>query len=236
MKSSESDSAQHELAHYIDHTLLKATAQSEDIRRLCREAREHRFFSVCVNSCWVRLAKEELEGSSVKVCTVVGFPLGAMSREGKVFEAATALSQGAAEIDMVLNVGFLKEGRYQEVQEEIQEIKNAIGDALLKVIIETCYLTDEEKAQACRLAVAAGADYVKTSTGFGTGGAVAEDLRLMLDTVEGKALVKASGGVRDAATARSYISLGVRRLGTSNGIEIVSGEAPDERPSPAGSY
>ncbi|POR03090.1 2-deoxyribose-5-phosphate aldolase [Alkalispirochaeta sphaeroplastigenens] len=229
------DEAQHELAHYIDHTLLKATAGSDDIRKLCREAREHRFFSVCVNSCWVPLAKEELQGSGVRVCTVVGFPLGAMSREAKVFEASTALSQGASEIDMVLNVGFLREGRYEEVQEEIRQIKEAIGDALLKVIIETCYLTDQEKVQACRLAVAAGADYVKTSTGFGTGGAVAEDLQLMLEAVEGKALVKASGGVRDAATARAYIALGVRRLGTSNGIEIVSGNAPDSGPR-SGSY
>jgi deoxyribose-phosphate aldolase len=213
-----------ELNQYIDHTLLKAVATTAEISQLCAEAKAHRFFSVCVNSCHVALARSELKGSGVAVCSVVGFPLGAMSREAKVFEAKTAVEQGADEIDMVINVGLLKSGQKDAVREEIRAIKQAIGKRVLKVIIETCYLEEAEKVLACQLAVAAGADYVKTSTGFGTGGATFEDVKLMLDTVAGKALVKASGGVRDAEAAAKYVSMGVRRLGTSNGIKIVSGE------------
>lgn len=212
------------LNQYIDHTLLKATATQAEIAQLCAEAREHQFFSVCVNSCWVAYAKAQLAGSGVKVCSVVGFPLGAMSQDAKAFETATAVRDGADEIDMVINVGKLKDGEFDAVREEIRALKQAVGERVLKVIIETCYLTDAEKVQVCQLAVEAGADYVKTSTGFGTGGATVEDVKLMLDTVAGKALVKASGGVRDLAAAQQYIDMGVMRLGTSNGIKIVSGE------------
>ena len=212
------------LNQYIDHTVLKAAATDKDIEQLCAEARTHEFFSVCVNSAWVPLAKKLLAGSAVKVCSVIGFPLGAMSCEAKVFEAKTAVSQGADEIDMVINVGLLKAGQADAVRDEIRAIKEAVGSQVLKVIIETCYLSDDEKVLACTLAVAAGADFVKTSTGFGTGGATFEDVQLMLNTVAGKVKVKASGGVRDAETALKYVEMGVMRLGTSNGIQIVSGE------------
>ena len=170
-------------------------------------------------------AKELLAGSAVKVCSVIGFPLGAMSCDAKVAEATLAVRDGADEIDMVVNVGRLKGGEADAVREEIRAIKQAIGERVLKVIIETCYLNDAEKVLACQLAVAAGADFVKTSTGFGTGGATFEDVQLMLDRVAGKAKVKASGGVRDAATAQKYVDMGVMRLGTSNGITIVGGDA-----------
>lgn len=212
------------LNQYIDHTLLKATATTSEITQLCEEAKAHQFFSVCVNSTWVPLAKSLLADSTVKVCAVVGFPLGAMSRDAKVHETACAVRDGADEIDMVINVGLLRSGELDAVREEIRALKETLGERVLKVIIETCYLTDAEKVTACQLAVAAGADYVKTSTGFGSGGATVEDVQLMLDTVAGKALVKASGGVRDAAAAHKYIEMGVMRLGTSNGIKIVSGE------------
>lgn len=212
------------LNEYIDHTVLKATATADDIVQLCAEAKEHKFYSVCVNSCWVPLAKQETAGSSVKICSVIGFPLGAMSTDAKVFEAKHAVGQGADEIDMVINVGYLKSGQNDAVRDEIRAIKQAVGTKVLKVIIETCYLEDAEKRLACTLAVEAGADFVKTSTGFGTGGATYEDAKLMLDTVAGKARVKASGGVKDAETAKKYVEMGVMRLGTSNGIKIVSGE------------
>ena len=212
------------LNHYIDHTVLKANAVEDDIRQLCTEAREHAFFSVCVNSVWVPAARAWLAGSPVKVCSVVGFPLGAMSPAAKVFEAKQAVADGADEIDMVINVGWLKDGEADAVRDEIRAIKEAIAPRVLKVIIETCYLSDAEKVLACTLAVEAGADYVKTSTGFGTGGATVDDVRLMLATVDGKALVKASGGVRDAQAAAQYVEMGVMRLGTSNGIKIVAGE------------
>ena len=201
---------------YIDHTILKADAREADIVRLCTEAKKYKFCSVCVNSCWVPLVSRELKGTDVKVCSVIG-------REAKVFEAENAVKNGADEIDMVINVGFLKDGKYKEVEDEIRAIKTAIGGAVLKVIIETCYLTDDEKRKACELSVAAKADFVKTSTGFGTGGATFEDAQLMLDTVKGKAKVKASGGVRDAETAKKYINMGVMRLGTSSGIKIIEG-------------
>lgn len=215
------------LAQYIDHTILKADAVEADIASVCAEAREHGFCSVCVNSSWIPFVREQLSGSGVKACSTIGFPLGAMAPEVKAFEAATAVRLGAQEIDMVINIGWLKDGRYDDVEAEIRAVKGAAGNVLLKVIIETCYLTDEQKAEACRRAVKAGAEYVKTSTGFGSGGAVAEDLQLMLDTVAGKALVKASGGVRDAETARKFVDMGVRRLGTSSGVKIVQGGAAE---------
>lgn len=213
-----------QLNKYVDHTILKANASETEIKKLCAEAKEFNFFSVCVNSCWVPLAKQELKGSDVKVCAVIGFPLGAMSTAAKVFEAKSTIEAGADEIDMVINIGFLKSGKTDAVRDEIRAIKEAVGKHTLKVIIETCYLSDDEKKHVCTLAVEVGANFVKTSTGFGTGGATLEDVKLMLNTVNGKALVKASGGVRDAETAKQYIDLGARRLGTSNGIQIVSGE------------
>ncbi|MBC8756201.1 deoxyribose-phosphate aldolase [Kordia sp. YSTF-M3] len=208
---------------YIDHTLLKPNATIADIQQLCKEALEHDFFSVCVNSCHVKLAKECLKNSaSVQVCSVIGFPLGAMSTEAKVAELLQAKQDGADEFDMVINIGWLKSGKENLVKEEIQQLKKAAGDAVLKVIIETCYLSGEEKIKASELAVAAGADFVKTSTGFGTGGATVEDILLMKKAVNGQAKLKASGGIRDYETAKMYIDTGVSRLGTSNGIAIIN--------------
>lgn len=214
-----------QLNKFIDHTLLKANATIADIEKLCKEAIEHQFYSVCVNSGYVALAKHLTQDSGVKVCSVVGFPLGAMASEAKMFETQNALSNGADEIDMVINVGYLKSGNIDQVRAEIATIKQLVGEErVLKVILETCYLTDEEKRLACRLSVEAGADFVKTSTGFGTGGATPEDITLMREAVAGKAKLKASGGIRDYATAKQYIDLGVSRIGTSNGIAIIKGE------------
>lgn len=212
-----------ELNKYIDHTILKADAQEAAVARVCDEALEHNFASVCVNSSYVPFVAEKLKGSDVKVCTVVGFPLGAMSAAGKVEETKAAVAQGADEVDMVINVAFLKDKKYDAVRDEIADIKKACGERILKVIIETCYLTDEEKVKACELSLEAGADFVKTSTGFGTGGATFEDVALMKKTVGDKAKVKASGGVRDRETALKYIEIGAERLGTSSGIAIVQG-------------
>ena len=209
------------LNKYIDHTILKATASSTDVQKLCEEAIEHEFYSVCVNGCYVADAKHLLQGTDVKVAAVVGFPLGAMTTAAKVFEAKEAVENGASEIDMVINIAKLKDGEFEFVENEIRLIKEAIGDNVLKVIIETCYLTDEEKVKACELSLAAKADFVKTSTGFGTGGATYEDIKLMKSVVGNNAKVKASGGVRDKETAQKYVDLGAERLGTSSGIEIV---------------
>ena len=209
------------LNKYIDHTILKATASSSDVQKLCEEAIEHEFYSVCVNGCYVADAKHLLQGTDVKVAAVVGFPLGAMTTAAKVFEAKEAIENGASEIDMVINVAKLKDGEFEFVENEIRQIKEAIGDNVLKVIIETCYLTDEEKVKACELSLAAKADFVKTSTGFGTDGATYEDVKLMKSVVGDNAKVKASGGVRDKETAQKYVDLGAERLGTSSGIDIV---------------
>ena len=209
------------LNKYIDHTILKATASSTDVQKLCEEAIEHEFYSVCVNGCYVADAKHLLQGTDVKVAAVVGFPLGAMTTASKVFEAKEAIENGASEIDMVINVAKLKDGEFDYVENEIRLIKEAIGDNVLKVIIETCYLTDEEKVKACELSLVAKADFVKTSTGFGTGGATYEDVKLMKSVVGDNAKVKASGGVRDKKTAQKYVDLGAERLGTSSGIEVV---------------
>ena len=207
------------LNKYIDHTILKATASNSDVQKLCEEAIEHEFYSVCVNGCYVADAKQLLQGTDVKVAAVVGFPLGAMTTAAKVFEAKEAVENGASEIDMVINVA--KDGEFEYVENEIRQIKEAIGDNVLKVIIETCYLTDEEKVKACELSLVAKADFVKTSTGFGTGGATYEDVKLMKSVVGDNAKVKASGGVRDKETAQKYVELGAERLGTSSGIDIV---------------
>ena len=209
------------LNKYIDHTILKATASSLDVQKLCEEAIEHEFYSVCVNGCYVADAKQLLQGTDVKVAAVVGFPLGAMTTAAKVFEAKEAVENGASEIDMVINIAKLKDGEFEFVENEIRQIKEAIGDNVLKVIIETCYLTDEEKVKACELSLVAKADFVKTSTGFGTGGATYEDVKLMKSVVGDNAKVKASGGVRDKETAEKYVELGAERLGTSSGIDIV---------------
>ena len=209
------------LNKYIDHTILKATASSSDIQKLCEEAIEHEFYSVCVNGCYVVDANHLLQGTDVKVTAVVGFPLGAMTTAAKVFEAKEAVENGASEIDMVINIAKLKDGEFEFVENEIRQIKEAIGGNVLKVIIETCYLTDEEKIKACELSLVAKADFVKTSTGFGTGGATYEDVKLMKSVVGDNAKVKASGGVRDKETAQKYVDLGAERLGTSSGIEIV---------------
>ena len=209
------------LNKYIDHTILKATASGTDVQKLCEEAIEYEFYSVCVNGCYVADAKHLLQGTDVKNAAVVGFPLGAMTTAAKVFEAKEAVENGASEIDMVINVAKLKDGEFKYVENEIRQIKEAIGDNVLKVIIETCYLTDEEKVKACELSLAAKADFVKTSTGFGTDGATYEDVKLMKSVVGDNAKVKASGGVRDKETAQKYIDLGAERLGTSSGIDIV---------------
>ena len=210
------------MSKYIDHTILKADARKEDIIKLCREAKEQDFASVCVNGCWVKTAKEELAGSDVKVCTVIGFPLGAMSCAAKVAETADAVANGAEEIDMVINVGMLKDGEDEAVTEEIRAIKNACGGHVLKVIIEACLLTDEEKVRACRDSVNAGADFVKTSTGFSKGGATVHDVRLMKETVGDACKVKAAGGIRTPEDMDAMIEAGAERIGTSNGIALVN--------------
>ena len=211
------------IAKYIDHTILKATTTSKEVEKLCLEAKEYGFYSVCVNGCFVKECKELLKDSDVKIAAVVGFPLGAMTKTAKVFEAREAIANGANEIDMVINIGKLVEGDSKYVEDEIREIKEAIGENVLKVIIETCYLNEEQKMLACELALNANADFVKTSTGFGTAGATFEDVILMKKMVGDNAEVKASGGVKSYETAEKYIELGATRLGTSSGIEIIKG-------------
>lgn len=215
------------LNKYIDHTLLKAVATETDIIHLCEEAKQYNFFSVCVNSAFVPLANKFLANEEVSICSVVGFPLGAMDSDSKAFEAKTAIANGADEIDMVINVGFLKSRDYNAVLEDIIKVKTAIGDKVLKVILETCYLTKDEIVKACELCVKAKADFVKTSTGFGTGGATLADVKIMKKTVKDQAKVKASGGIRDYETAMHFIDLGVDRLGVSAGIAIINGEQSD---------
>ena len=211
------------IAKYIDHTVLKATTTSQDVKKLCLEAKEYGFYSVCVNGCFVKECKELLKDSNVKIAAVVGFPLGAMTKSSKIFEAREAIENGANEIDMVINVGKLLEGDSKYVEDEIREIKEAIGENVLKVIIETCYLNEEQKMLACELALNANADFVKTSTGFGIAGATFEDVILMKKMVGDNAEVKASGGVKSYETAEKYIELGATRLGTSSGIDIIKG-------------
>ncbi|HCW04483.1 MAG TPA: deoxyribose-phosphate aldolase [Clostridium sp.] len=213
------------LAKYIDHTILKAEASEEDIKKLCKEAKEHGFASVCVNPYYVSLAAKELMDSDVKVCTVVGFPLGATTREVKAFETNQAIERGAQEIDMVINIGALKSKKYDEVKADIEAIVNAANRrALVKVIIESCLLTEEEKIQICTIAKNAGADFVKTSTGFSTAGATVSDVSLMRETVGKEMGVKASGGIRDYKSAKAMIEAGANRLGMSAGIAVVKAE------------
>lgn len=204
----------------FDHTILKADAKKEAVQKICAEAKEYGFASVCVNSYYTAYVAEQLAGTEVKVCTVVGFPLGQMTTRAKAFEAACAVEDGAQEIDMVINVAALKDGLDQVVLEDIKAVKSACGQALLKVIIETCLLTDEEKVRACKLSKEAGADFVKTSTGFSTAGAKAEDVALMRETVGESMGVKASGGIRDKETAMAMVNAGANRLGTSATVAI----------------
>lgn len=207
----------------FDHTILKADATKEAVIKICNEAKEHDFMSVCVNSYYTKLVSDELNGTSVKVCTVVGFPLGQMSTESKALETAYAVECGADEIDMVINVGALKDKAYAEVLADIRAVRAVAKDKTLKVIIETCLLTDEEKVKACELSVEAGADFVKTSTGFSQGGATVEDVSLMRKTVGPDIGVKASGGIRDEKTALAMIEAGANRLGTSATVSIIGG-------------
>ncbi len=208
-------------AKYIDHTLLKADATIKEITKLCEEARQYGFMSVCINPSYIPLCKELLKGSEVKVCTVVGFPLGMMASSAKAFETKQALLDGADEIDMVINIGKLKDKEYDYVKAEIAELKHICKDKVLKVIIETCLLTDEEKVKACQLAKEAGADFVKTSTGFSKGGAVASDIKLMRETVGLEMGVKASGGVSTFDDMLKMIENGATRIGTSHGVDIM---------------
>jgi deoxyribose-phosphate aldolase len=213
------------IAKMIDHTLLKADTKKEQIVKLCEEAKQYGFASVCVNPTWVATAAELLKGTDVKVCTVIGFPLGANTPETKAFETKDAIEKGATEVDMVINIGALKDGNDELVERDIRAVVDAAkGKALVKVIIEACLLTEEEKVRACELAVKAGADYVKTSTGFSTGGATVEDVALMRKTVGPEIGVKASGGVRDLQGAEAMIKAGATRIGASSGVAIVQGK------------
>lgn len=212
------------IAAMIDHTLLKQDATEQQIIELCQEAKTYGFASVCVNPMWVEAAAKQLQGAEPKVCTVIGFPLGAMTKETKAFETKEAIRKGATEIDMVIPVGALKAGQDDIVKEHIEAVVEAAEGTLVKVIIETCLLTDEEKVRACEIAKVAGADYVKTSTGFSTGGATKEDIALMRQTVGKEMGVKASGGVRSLEDVEKMIAAGATRIGASSGVAIVQGE------------
>ena len=209
------------LSKYIDHTLLKPEASIDDIKKLCKEAKEYDFKAVCVHPCNIDICKQEIAGSDVLLCTVVGFPLGAMSTASKVFETKQAIENGVDEVDMVINIGRLKDKDYAYVTNEIKQIKQACGNKTLKVIIETCLLTDEEKVKACECILNAGADFVKTSTGFSTSGATFEDVKLLKETVGDKCYVKAAGGVRSKEDFLKMIELGADRIGTSSGTKLI---------------
>lgn len=213
------------IASYIDHTVLAATATSDKVEQICKEAKEYHFASVCVNSCHVEACAEMLKDSDVSVCTVVGFPLGAMSTKAKAFEAKQAVADGADEVDMVINIGWMKDGNDEKVLNDIKEVRKACNGKLLKVIIESCLLTDDEKVKACSLSVKAGANFVKTSTGFSTGGAKEADIALMRKTVGPEIGVKASGGIHSYEESLGMIENGATRIGASAGIAIVEGEA-----------
>ena len=210
------------LSKYIDHTLLKADASIEAIKKLCAEAKEFDFKSVCVNTCNIELCKKELEGTDVLTCCVIGFPLGVMSTESKVFETKDAIEKGADEVDMVINIGRLKDKQYDYCTDEIKRIKSACAGKTLKVIIETCLLTDEEIVQACKCTMNGGADFVKTSTGFSTSGATFEGVALIKKTVGDKCLIKAAGGVRSHEDMLKMIELGANRIGTSSGTKLIA--------------
>lgn len=215
------------IALFIDHTMLAANATIDQIKQLCEEAKKYHFASVCVNSCHVKYCAEQLKDTGVNVCTVVGFPLGAMSTKAKAYEASVAVDDGANEIDMVLNVGAMKDKNYDFILSDIKAVKEGCKGKLLKVILETCLLTDDEIVKACELSEKAGADYVKTSTGFSKGGATVEAVSLMRKTVGNRLGVKASGGIRDKETALKMIEAGASRLGCSAGVKIIEGEVSD---------
>ncbi len=212
------------LNKYIDHTLLKPESTKEQIKKLCEEAKEYNFKSVCVNPTQVSYAKELLSGSDVLVCTVIGFPLGANTSKVKAFETEDAILNGADEIDMVVNIGAIKDGNFDLVKKDIEAVVNSSNDKLVKVIIETCLLTDEEKRKLCKIVIEAGADFIKTSTGFSTSGATKEDISLFKEEVKSKIGIKASGGVRNIEDAKTMIDCGATRLGTSGGVQIINGE------------
>lgn len=214
------------LAKFIDHTLLKPNATEDEVKKICDEAKEYGFASVCVNQYHTKFVNKQLESSDVKVCTVVGFPLGAVASEVKAFETKLAVEDGAQEIDMVINIGALKDKKYDYVLNDIKAVVEAAKPVIVKVILETCLLTDEEKIKACQLSVEAGAHFVKTSTGFSTGGATVYDVKLMRETVGKDIGVKASGAVRDYETAMAVIEAGANRIGASAGIAIVNMEKP----------
>ena len=207
---------------YIDHTKLNAGTTWNDVKKICDEAKQHCFVAICIPACYVKNAKEYLKGSKVEIATVIGFPLGHMSKKSKVYECQQALKDGADEIDMVINVGYLKSGQYQQVEDEIREVKKACGTHFLKVIVETCYLTEEEIRKVTTIVERGGADFIKTSTGFGTRGASLRDVELFREMSQ-KLRIKASGGVRDNDAAQKYIKLGATRIGTSSGVQIVTG-------------
>ncbi len=212
------------LNKYIDHTLLKPESTKEQIKKLCEEAKEYNFKSVCVNPTQVSYAKELLSGSDVLVCTVIGFPLGANTSKVKAFETEDAILNGADEIDMVVNIGAIKDGNFDLVKKDIEAVVNSSNDKLVKVIIETCLLTDEEKRKLCKIVIEAEADFIKTSTGFSTSGATKEDISLFKEEVKSKIGIKASGGVRNIEDAKTMIDCGATRLGTSGGVQIINGE------------
>ncbi|MBQ8647010.1 MAG: deoxyribose-phosphate aldolase [Oscillospiraceae bacterium] len=214
-----------EILARVDHTLLRPEATWPQVQALCDEAMRYRTASVCINTCYVKPAAEYLAGSGVAVCCVVGFPLGAMDTASKCFEAKTAVANGADEVDMVINVGWLKEGRYDDVRADIAAVKQAVGDKVLKVIVETCLLTEEEKDRMCDLVPEAGADYIKTSTGFSTGGATFEDVALFARCVKGRCRIKAAGGISTVEDMERFIALGADRLGTSRAVKLLAGES-----------
>ncbi|WP_128102165.1 deoxyribose-phosphate aldolase [Paenibacillus sp. DCT19] len=213
-----------QLAKMIDHTLLRADATQSEMVKLTEEAKQYQFASVCVNPGWVAYAAEQLKGTGVDICTVIGFPLGASTSETKAFETTDAIAKGATEVDMVINISALKDGKDDYVEQDIRAVvEAAAGKALVKVIIETCLLTDDEKVRACQAAIRAGADFVKTSTGFSTGGATPEDIALMRRTVGPDVGVKASGGVRSLEDMQKMIEAGATRIGASSGVKIMQG-------------
>ena len=215
----------HHLASYIDHTLLKPETSRVQIEKLCHEAIEHSFYAVCVNSHFVQACQSTLQGSAVKIASVVGFPLGACTTSTKVHEAVEAVKNGADEIDMVISVGAIKDNDWSYVQKDILQVLQALPKSVLKVIIETALLTEDEKIKACQICLSAGAHFVKTSTGFNGGGATVSDIILMKKIVEDRAQVKASGGIKDIATAEKMIAAGATRLGTSSGVLLVTGQS-----------
>lgn len=211
-----------EILAKVDHTLLKADAKKEDIKRICHEAMDNNTASICINPGYIEYAKE-IMGDKIPICTVIGFPLGAMTTAAKVFEAKDAIEKGASEVDMVINISKAKDKEFDYITDEIKQIKDAIGDKVLKVIIETCLLTDEEKIALCHCVTDAGADFIKTSTGFSTGGATFHDIELFAKHCEGKCKIKAAGGIRTKEDMEKFIALGADRLGTSSAIKILYG-------------